>query len=192
LADEWISCGEFFRFLCLDTNPAVAAGLIQLEGSTGNLEGRAGRAVAIAGGQVVRLTDWRMPPAVWVAAIPRSTRLQGRHNEYRFEPLLSTITGTGYAPSDLCIAELDINSNAWLGEDRVQISLARIEINLRDAADLGFPMVLAPPSTDNTNKGHLPLTRSPTITAMLISPTLRLNGFATIPDKSSPPRLKAL
>ena len=86
MADEWISCAEFYRFLYLNSDPAIAKGLIQLEGRTGNLSGRAGRAVINVGAQVIRLSDWQMPPCLWDEAATYSPRLQGRSQRTILSP----------------------------------------------------------------------------------------------------------
>lgn len=136
MSDEWVSCGDFYRFLVATGSPN-AAGLIQLVGGTGKLQGRAGKAVLILGNNVTRLTDWPMAPCLWTEAISFSNRLQGRYNAFRFDPLLSTIEASGYRLQDIGRAELGDDFHP-LSNGQVQVSLSRIEINARDAADLGY------------------------------------------------------
>jgi hypothetical protein len=135
--DEWVTCAEFYRYLCVDTEPDLAAGLIQLEGSTGNLEGRAGKAVVATKGIALRLSDWLIPPCAWQQSLTFPVRLQGRSNAFQFYPALGKIEGDGYRVVDLGLSELP-DAFASFPSLQVSLSLSRIVINPRDAAELGY------------------------------------------------------
>ncbi|MXO74853.1 hypothetical protein GRI40_06415 [Altererythrobacter aerius] len=95
----------------------------------------------------MRYNDWPMPICVWDGPIRvgRTARYDTLHH---FEPLLSTIEAKGYGAEELGLAGLH-DVDELLNGLTITVSLARIEIDARDAADLGYsPPSAAPAAAD--------------------------------------------